>query len=133
EAAPVNPEVEQAYCDEDGNPVDPSVELSDTEGIDYTIDGEVKPGETVTVIATPEDGYELTETDGWELQDDGTATQELELEDVDFGASHYSDVEAAPVNPEIEQAYCDEDGNPVDPSVELSDTEGIDYTIDGEV
>lgn len=45
-----------------------------TEGINYSVEGEVEAGATIKVIATPEDGFKLIEAEGWKLNEDGTAT-----------------------------------------------------------
>src|SRR5699024_1905743 len=73
--------------------VDPEVDLSETEGITYEIEGDVKAGETVTVTATPDEGYELTEEENWTLHEDGTASIDIELEDVDCEAEDVTKVE----------------------------------------
>src|SRR5699024_8706421 len=51
---PENPTVTQAVC-VNGDVVYPHITLPDTEGIDYTIVGDVAPGETVTIEAVPAD------------------------------------------------------------------------------
>src|SRR5699024_7743162 len=131
-----NPKYENAYCDEEGNTTDPVVDLPETEGVNYEIEGDLKPGETITIIATPEADYELTETDGWELQEDGSAITTIELANVDCSEElevspkrRSSDLE----NPKYENAYCDEEGNTTDPVVDLPETEGVSYEIEGDL
>ncbi|WP_461635360.1 InlB B-repeat-containing protein, partial [Glutamicibacter soli] len=134
EAAPVAPTVEQATCNADGTVTDPTVGVAETEGVAYTVDGEVKAGYTVTVTATAKDGYKLSEAKGWTLNDDGTATIELGLESPDCETlPPVEDKETAPVAPVVEQATCNADGTVTDPTVEVAETEGVAYTVNGEV
>lgn len=53
-AVPENPTVTQAVC-MNGDAVYPQITLPDTEGITYSIVGDVAPGETVTIEAVPAD------------------------------------------------------------------------------
>ncbi|WP_461635175.1 Ig-like domain-containing protein, partial [Glutamicibacter soli] len=134
EAAPVAPTVEQATCNADGTVTDPTVGVAETEGVTYKVDGEVKAGNTVTVTATAKDGFKLSEVDGWKLNEDGTASFEVVLESPDCETNpSVEDKETAPVAPVVEQATCNADGSVVDPNLNLATTEGVAYTVDGEV
>ncbi len=132
-AAPDAPEVVQATCNADGTVTDPTVGVAETEGVAYTVDGEVKAGNTVTVTATAKDGYKLSEAKGWTLNDDGTATIDIVLGTPDCQTPPVEDKEAAPVAPTVEQATCNADGTVTDPTVEVAETEGVAYTVNGEV
>src|SRR5699024_43975 len=132
EVEPIQPEVEQAYCDEDGEVVNPDIVLDETDGVIYEINGEIEAGQTVEIIATPEEGYELTETEGWELQEDGSATTTIELADVDCSDEPEENEDATPVIPAVNDAYCDEDeiGRA---ACRLGETDGVIYEINGEI
>src|SRR5699024_2074049 len=132
EVEPIQPEVEQAYCDEDGEVVNPDIVLDETDGVIYEINGEIEAGQTVEIIATPEEGYELTETEGWELQEDGSATTTIELADVDCSDEPEENEDATPVIPAVNDAYCDED-EIVNPEIILDETDGVIYEINGEI
>ncbi len=82
EVAPVAPVVTDAVCKAPGDLTKPSVTPAKTEGIEYTVSGEAKPGSTVTVTAKAKPGYKLTAADGWTLNPDGTATLVVTLKDV---------------------------------------------------
>ncbi|NAZ17920.1 hypothetical protein GT020_17950, partial [Glutamicibacter soli] len=127
---PVAPTVEQAKCTDDGTVTEPSLTLAETGGISYTIVGDVEAGETVHVIATPAKNFTLAETAGWTLNEDGTATIEVVLENPDCVVPP---VEAAPVAPEVVQATCNADGTVTDPTVEVAQTEGVTYEVEGDV
>src|SRR5690606_22326873 len=59
------------------------VVLAGTEGIEYSIEGDVVEGETLTVVATAEDGIVLIESEGWALAEDArTATTAVDLDEV---------------------------------------------------
>lgn len=122
--APVNPAVTQAVCAE-GVPTAPSVTPATTAGIVYTVTGTVTPGATVTVTATPGAGSSIATTDGWTLQDDGTATFQIVLEPGDC-------TPATPLVPDVTQAAC-VDGATTDPTITPAATEGIAYTVTGTV
>ncbi|WP_161607966.1 hypothetical protein [Leucobacter chironomi] len=63
--------IEQPVCLADGTVSMPSVTLpSDTTEVTYALTGEVRPGGTVTVIATAEADAELVATTGWVLAAD---------------------------------------------------------------
>lgn len=80
EVTPEEPEVTQATCDVP----EPKLDLPETEGVLYEIDGDVKAGETVTVIAVPMDGEaEFVIPEGWTLQEEGIATMDIELKEAD--------------------------------------------------
>lgn len=83
--APEAPTVTGASCDAEGGVIDPVVGLPTTPGINYTLEGDVTAGGTVTVTATPEDGHDLdlTDAEGWTEGPDGTATLQVALEAVD--------------------------------------------------
>ena len=128
---PQDPTVDQPVCDEDGNMVDLQVTPAVTEGVEYEVVGDVEPGKTVTVVATPKDGYELTATEGWTSNDDGTATTTVEIDGPrtvgrlrsDPGCSRGSDVTSRPV---ITKATWWSD-------VYLADTEGVEYEVVGDI
>src|SRR5699024_6890367 len=132
EVEPIQPEVEQAYCDEDGEVVNPDIVLDETDGVIYEINGEIEAGQTVEIIATPEEGYELTETEGWELQEDGSATTTIELADVD-STERSDDIEVETIQTPVVKAYYDEDGEVVNPDIVLDETDGVIYEINGEI
>ena len=81
-ATPVAPEVTQAVCTEDGSVSAPVIALAETDGIVYAVDGKVEPGETVTITASPADGFFLTPAEGWEETESG-AQMTLELSAVE--------------------------------------------------
>ena len=122
EVAPVDPDVVQATCDDDGDVVDPVVTPVVTEGVTYVVQGEVKAGETVTVVATPEDGFKLVGAEGWTLNEDGTATRTIVLDPVDCQTPE-EPKQVKPQDPTVDQPVCDEDGNMVDPQVTPAVTE----------
>lgn len=124
-AAPVAPAVTQTSCT-DGMSVAPTVTLAESEGIEYTLVGAVAAGETVIVTAVPESGYSLVESDGWQMNADGTATYTVDLEAATCPA------EVTPVAPEVVQAACVK-GQATDPKLTLPDTQGITYTVAGDV
>ena len=73
--APVSPTVTQATCD-----AAPAVKLAETEGVTYSgVPATLKAGDKFTLTATPADGFMLEEAEGWTLNEDGTATQEITL------------------------------------------------------
>lgn len=131
---PVNPDVIQAECDADtGINSEPSVTVKNTDDITYTINGEVKAGNTVTVTATATDGNELdlTGLTAWTSNDDGTATYTVNLEDPDCVTPP---TKAVPQAPGVIQADCVPGTDVVsDPTVTLAETAGIEYSINGEV
>ena len=126
EVVPVDPEVVQATCDADGNVVDPVVNATDTEGIAYTVEGDVKAGGTATVVATPADGYILGEADGWTLNEDGTASQEIQLKSTDCDEPATPE-EVVPVQPEISGNECVDDQFQPPTVAPLADGNGIEY------
>ncbi|MBG6084628.1 choice-of-anchor A family protein [Zhihengliuella flava] len=128
EVAPVTPDVTQAQCI-DGEATEPTITLPTTEGITYTITGTVEAGNTVTITATSDENTTLTEADGWTLNNDGTATLEITLENPDCTEPT---TEVAPVTPDVTQAQCI-DGEATEPTITLPTTEGITYTITGTV
>lgn len=131
EVAPVAPTVTQAVCNADGTSTEVSVVTAATEGIEYKIEGDVKPGSTVTVIATAAAGHKLVAAEGWTLAADAaSATFEIKLDDVDCTQPP---VEVTPVAPSVEQATCTAEGDQTAASVVTASTEGIEYSIEGEV
>ncbi|MPV50082.1 hypothetical protein GCG21_08695 [Pseudactinotalea sp. HY160] len=115
--APVAPQVTQPTCE---NP-EAGVSTATTDGIVYSIDGEPAPGGTVTVTATPAEGFELTATDGWTITD-GVGTFEVVFDELDCIEP------VAPVAPQVTQPTCE---NP-EAGVSTATTDGIVYSIDGE-
>jgi hypothetical protein len=79
---PVDPAVTQAVLTGPGEVTPPSVTLATTEGIAYSMTGDVVPGGAVTVTATPNEGYILGPATGWTMHDGGTATFTVHLDDV---------------------------------------------------
>lgn len=75
-------EIEQAEC-VDGEIVGPDLGLPDADNVEYDVDGEISPGETVTVIATPAAGHVFAPTIGdWDVSEDGTeATLEITFDE----------------------------------------------------
>ena len=83
EVEPVKPVVTQAVCDSTtGSTSAPVITFADTTGITYTGGNNAKAGDTVTITATADGGNVLTVADGsgWKLQENGTATFEISLE-----------------------------------------------------
>ena len=78
-AIPVAPAVTPAECVPGGAPTAPVVTPAETPGIDYTLDGDVVAGGTVTVTATPQAGFEIGAGADWVPNDDGTATLTIAL------------------------------------------------------
>lgn len=71
-----NVTVEQAECVE-GEIVGPEITLPDVDGVSYDVDGDVAPGEEVTVVATAEEGHTFAaEIDGWDVNEDGQSAQQ---------------------------------------------------------
>ena len=130
---PQDPTVDQPVCDEDGNMVPPKVTPVDTEGVEYEVVGDVEPGKTVTVVATPKDGYELTATEGWTSNDDGTATTTVEIDEAEDCGTTEEPTPVAPEDPDVDQPTCDYEGNLVGPDVYLADTEGVEYEVVGDI
>ena len=121
---PVLPTVVQAVCT-GGGLVDPSITLDETEGVTYEIQGQIKSGATVTIVATIQDGYEWDMIpEGWTKVDDATATATITLEDIKC-------TPVVPGMPEVTPAVCEE-GKVVDPSVVVPTTPGVTYTTSGE-
>ena len=85
--SPVNPEVMQSQCVA-GDATDPQVTpAADGDGITYVVDGTLKPGASVQVVAALEStvDYEWNDAlpDGWTLQTDGDATFAVDLDGPD--------------------------------------------------
>lgn len=122
DVTPVAPAVIQAVCT-GGGVVPPSVTPATTEGITYSIDGTIAPGKTVTVIATLEDGHGWgTLPAGWTDNEDGTASYEVVLEDVECAP-------VMPVTPTVSGNTC-LGGVYTPPTVSVNDSEsGIGYEI----
>ena len=113
--------------DEDGCVTPPWIELPITPGVVYTMDGEVVPGGSVTITATPRPGFTLTVPEGWTAAPDGrTATYTVEFPTCEGKRYAFPDVDYA-------LGGCTADGEIVPPSFALVETEGIDYAVEGEV
>lgn len=79
EATPVVPKITESDC-EDEDARSPSLAFASTEGIEYTVDGDISAGERVTVTAKAVDGYLLTDAGGWTMSEDQkTATMFVEF------------------------------------------------------
>ncbi len=80
---PVDPVVLAPTC-VDGEAVNPSITLPESNDFVYTMSGDVVPGGTVVVTATVTDGYawESTELEGWTFVDAETATYTVTFEDL---------------------------------------------------
>ncbi len=113
-ATPEEPTFVDADCDD---PDASAVNLPETEGVDYTTTGTVAPGETVTVTATPQDGYvfEPGVTTSWEHT---FATV----------PDNCGDIEAVTAEPEFTDPTCE--ANAI--GLVLPDTEGVTYTVTGD-
>ncbi|WP_427869812.1 InlB B-repeat-containing protein [Leucobacter luti] len=125
--APVAPAVTQAVCTAPGQATLPQVILPETTGIDYALEGEVAQGSTVTVTATPREGFTLSPADGWTLHPDGTATWTTTLDSVDCAER------VAPTAPAVTQAVCSAPGQATVPTVTLPETPGVSYALSGDV
>src|SRR5690625_6668336 len=110
----------------------PRSTADETDGVIYEINGEIEAGQTVEIIATPEEGYELTETEAWELQEDGSATTTIELADVDCSDEPEGNKDATRVITSVNDAYCDED-DIVNKEIILDELDGVIYEINGEI
>ncbi|MBP2411737.1 uncharacterized protein YgiM (DUF1202 family) [Arthrobacter stackebrandtii] len=127
-ASPTAPTFTQAACTAPGVVSDPTLTLpKDSDTIKYTLEGTVAVGKTATVLATPAAGHAVTETDGWTLNEDGTASYT-----VAFNAAPDCTVEATPAAPGIKQAVCT-DGKVTQPAMTLASTKGITYATSGNV
>ncbi len=124
---PVDPAVTQAVRTDAGAVTPPSVTPATTEGITYTVDGEVEQGSTVTVMATPNAGRVLGPATGWTMRDDGSATFVVHLDAVE------DEVNVTPEDPAVTQAVRTDAGAVTPPSVTPTTTVGIAYTVDGNV
>lgn len=79
---PQSPTVVQGTCE-----TGPSVTPATTPGISYQVTGDVVPGATVVVTATPQDGHVLAPTAGWVPGEDGAASWTTTLDQaVDCGS-----------------------------------------------
>ncbi|MGC4108739.1 MAG: hypothetical protein QM753_20645 [Thermomicrobiales bacterium] len=122
---PVAPAVTNAVCT-GGALTTPSVIPATTEGITYTMTGEVVNGGTVIVTATVKDGYGWgTMPTGWTKVNDSTATFTVELDEVEC-------MPVVPVDPIVMNSEC-LGGALTSPSVIPVPTEGVVYTLSGEV
>lgn len=72
--APAAPTLTNAVCTADGTVTTPTLTLAETENVSYETTGSVAAGEKVSVVATPAAGYTLSPVEGWNANDDGTAT-----------------------------------------------------------
>ncbi len=128
-ASPAAPAVEQAVC-VGGELVAPTLSLGETAGVAYSVDAEAPyaPGQTVTVTATLDEGYEWGELpEGW-LPTEGSSTEATFT--VTFDEVECTDV--MPVTPAVTQAVC-VDGMPTAPTLVLADgPEGVTYAVDAE-
>lgn len=114
------PNVIQAVCLAPEQPSTPQVVLPpDTSDVSYTLEGEVVPGATVTVVATANAGSLLPETaEGWTINvNRDRATMTVELSEIDCPI-----VSVAPEKPTIVQATCE-----AAPKVTLPRTTGVSY------
>src|SRR6185312_16982227 len=78
------PVVEQQVCTAPGTSTGPSLAWTAVKGVSYKNTGTIAAGSTVTVTATPDEGYALellpslkaadTGTGAWTMNEDGTAT-----------------------------------------------------------
>ncbi len=79
----VSPKVTHAVCLDEGKIVQPVIDFADLAGVKFSIDGEVKAGATVTVIATATGKALLAQAKGWKLSPDAKrATMQVVLEKV---------------------------------------------------
>ncbi|HEY2271854.1 MAG TPA: hypothetical protein VGH30_03725 [Jatrophihabitantaceae bacterium] len=123
---PVTPDVQQSVCN--GHvPTDPTLTFKNTPGIDYTADPSSgwKPGDSVTVTATLQDGYRFPASlpSGWSLSGKDAVTT------VKFDAAPDCRGTATPENPDVTQSVCN-GHNPSDPTLTFPKSEGIDYSVD---
>ena len=129
----VSPRVTQAACTTEGRMMDPKVVLPVSTKLDYSLEGKVAAGETVTVTATSLSETKIAPTPGWELaQNARSATQGIELEDVVCEEPFVPAVSVTPVTPTVTQAVCTADGTATEPAIALAETEGITYTATGD-
>ena len=127
DAVPVAPDVNDAVCI-GGELVPPTISPVDTDGIEYTYDaGQVAPGAKVVVTATLDEGFGWPDVlpEGWTKVSSTMATTTIELDDVECETV----IPAAPV---VNQAVCT-GGEVKAPAVDLQETNGITYAIEGEV
>ncbi len=126
--SPTAPTFTQAVCTAPGEASLPTLTLpKDSTSVKYMMKGTIVAGKTATVIATPATGYGIAETEGWTLNDDGTASYT-----VTFNDAADCIVEAAPVAPGVAQAVCT-DGKVNPPTMTLASTKGITYASSGNV
>ncbi len=129
----VSPRVTQAACTTEGGMMDPEVVLPVSTKLDYSLEGKVAAGETVTVTATSLSETKIAPTPGWELaQNARSATQGIELEDVVCEEPFVPAVSVTPVTPTVTQAVCTADGTATEPAIALAETESITYTTTGD-
>lgn len=125
EATPVAPTVTQAVCSADGSASAPDVSPASTENVTYEVTGELVAGNTVTVTATPAEGFVLTASTGWTLLENGSATFEVALDAVDCPQP------IAPVAPAVTQAVCSADGSASAPTVTPVSSDEVAYQVAG--
>src|SRR5699024_10490587 len=100
------------------------IHLPVTPGVTYTFEGEPTPGGTTVVTATAKPGYTLELPKGWERASDGrSATLTIHYPSCDAESRWIADlwVDVAP-------GSC-----AADPALDLIETEGVTYTVEGEV
>ncbi|MDQ0279323.1 hypothetical protein QO003_003626 [Arthrobacter silviterrae] len=126
-ASPLPPTVTQAVCTGPGTASTPTIEWTAVKGISYSNTGVVAAGNTVTVTATPAFGYKLNASDGWTLNNDGTATFTVSL-----AAAPDCIVLATPGTPTVTQAVCTGPGTSTTPTLGVpTNTDAITYSANG--
>ena len=125
EVTPGEVTVVQGSCPAPGRPIHPSVTLPETEGVSYSLAGDVVPGAIVSVTAEAQTSFIFPESvTGWIVSSDRmSATQAIRLDQ--NPCDPVVDIKSvAPVAPKFVEATC-----AAGPSVTLAKTEGILYTL----
>ncbi|MCQ9163358.1 hypothetical protein [Arthrobacter sp. STN4] len=130
-ASPTAPTATQAVCTPSGTATTPALAPATTTGIGYTVNGTAAAGHTVTVTATPADGYTLAAAAGWTANNDGTASYTVTFDAAPECAAATPIVAATPTAPTATQAVCTPSGTATAPTLTLATTPGIDYTVTG--
>ncbi|WP_269938289.1 InlB B-repeat-containing protein [Arthrobacter sp. HY1533] len=133
DATPETPTFAQQVCTGPGATDGPSMSVpANSDGISYSVAGAATPGGTVTITATPREGYRLVlpangfaplANKGWVLNEGGTAAYSFT-----FDPAPDCTVAATPAAPVAVQAQCTGPGTASSPTLTFASTAGVSYT-----